>query len=83
VENESVGKQVARAVDEGWVTGGSFFGSIIAGFLIGYGLDWWLGTAPWFVIGFSLLGAFSGFMRLWHYAKVEGARQDEERRRGR
>lgn len=83
MERESVGKQMARAVDEGWVVGGSFFSSILAGFLIGFGLDWWLDTRPWFIVIFTLLGAFSGFMRLWHYARVEGERQDEERRRGR
>lgn len=64
--------------------GGSFFASILAGLLVGYGLDWWLGTDPWLTVVFALTGAYSGFLRVWHYAKTEGERDDEERRnRGR
>ncbi len=64
--------------------GGSFFASILAGLLIGYFLDKWLGTAPWLVVIFTLTGAYSGFLRVWHYARNEGEREDEERKnRGR
>ena len=64
--------------------GGSFFASILAGLLLGYGLDWWLGTEPWLTVIFALTGAYSGFLRVWHYAKREGEREEEERRnRGR
>lgn len=64
--------------------GGAFISSIVAGLILGYLLDRWLGTGPWLTIGLSLVGAYSGFMRAWHYAKTQGARDDEERKqRGR
>ena len=73
----------AKAIS-GIDAGGSFFASILAGMLIGYFLDKWLGTAPWFVVIFALTGAYSGFLRVWHYAQAEGEREDEERKnRGR
>jgi len=38
--------------------------SIAVGLLIGYYLDKWLGTDPWLLIAFLLLGIFSGFYSL-------------------
>ena len=67
-------QQVTQAVNDGWVVGGSFFASILSGFLLGFFADKWLGTEPWLVILGILIGAYSGFLRLWHFAK-----QEEER----
>lgn len=71
-------------VEDGWGVASSFVGSIIAGLLIGLGLDYWLGTGPWLTIGLSLLGVYSGYMRLYRFAEREGAREERERieRRG-
>ena len=38
--------------------------SIAVGLLIGYWLDKWLGTDPWLLITFLLLGIVSGFYSL-------------------
>ena len=38
--------------------------SIAVGLFIGYWLDKWLGTDPWLLITFLLLGIFSGFYSL-------------------
>jgi ATP synthase protein I len=38
--------------------------SIAVGLLIGYFLDKWLGTGPWLLLVFSLLGAASGLISL-------------------
>jgi ATP synthase protein I len=38
--------------------------SIAVGLLIGYFLDKWLGTNPWLLLVFSLLGAASGLISL-------------------
>ena len=38
--------------------------SIAVGLLIGYWLDKWLGTHPWLLIVFLLLGTVSGFYSL-------------------
>lgn len=70
-------QQITQAVNQGWVVGGSFFGSILSGFLLGHFADRWLGTEPWLVITGIAMGAYSGFLRLWQYAK------QEEDRRGR
>ena len=67
-------QQIAQAVNEGWVVGGSFFGSILSGFILGFLADRWLGTAPWLVILGIVLGAYSGFVRLWRYAKEQDKR---------
>lgn len=69
MRNESVTSQVAAAVNEGRMDGGSFFGSVIAGTLMGMGLDWWLGTAPILVVVGIVLGAYAGFTRAWHEIK--------------
>ena len=39
--------------------------SMLAGFLIGYGLDRWIGTSPWMRIVFLLLGSVAGFYRIF------------------
>ena len=62
-------EQVRSAISVGWVEGGSFFGSILSGTLLGYFADQWLGTDPWLVIIGILLGTYSGSLRVWHYSK--------------
>lgn len=61
--------QVHSAVNDGWMRGGSFVSSIIAGTLLGYLLDMWLGTEPWLVISGIVLGSYAGFVRMWDYMK--------------
>ena len=61
----------------GWVAGGSFFGSIISGTLLGYLADRWLGTDPWLVIIGIVLGSYSGFMRMWQLSKQMEAGPDD------
>ncbi len=39
--------------------------SIIVGLVFGYFLDRWLGTAPWLLLGFTVLGVVSGLMSLF------------------
>jgi ATP synthase protein I len=69
VKNESTHRQVASALNEGWMEGGSFFGSVLAGTLVGYLLDWWLGTDPWLVVAGIVVGSYAGFLRMWQYMK--------------
>lgn len=82
MEKRSVTSQVAGAADEGWGTS-ALLGSVLSGLLIGFLLDRWLGTDPWFTIAFVLLGSYSGFRAMWRYAVAVGERQDEERRHAR
>lgn len=61
--------QVHSAVNDGWMRGGSFVSSILAGTLLGYLLDMWLGTEPWLVISGIVLGSYAGFVKMWDYMK--------------
>ncbi len=70
-------QQLYSLAREGYLAGGGFFSSIMSGFLLGLGLDWWLGTEPWFVVGGIVAGSISGFYMMHGWAV------QEERRRGR
>lgn len=69
MRRDSAHTQVTSAVNEGWVAGGSFSGSIVSGTLLGYFADRWLGTEPWLVVVGIVLGSYSGFVRIWQYSK--------------
>ena len=64
-------RQVAEAIDHGWVAGGSFFGSIMAGLLIGWIIDNFAGTYPAFVVVGIIVGSISGFIQMWALANKE------------
>lgn len=66
----------------------------LVGTAIGYGLDVWLGTAPWLMIVFLLLGGAAGVSNVYRVVKglddavglgqaVERKKQDEDRRSAR
>ena len=61
--------RVTTGLSGGWVESGNLVGSVLAGWLLGFLVDTWLNTDPWFVIIGILLGSYSGFMRMWHYSK--------------
>ena len=39
----------------------SFFAAVVAGLIIGWLLDRWLGTAPWLLVAGIVLGIAAGF----------------------
>ena len=45
--------------------------SIAVGLFFGYFLDRWLGTAPWLLLIFSVLGIVSGLLSLFRALKKE------------
>ncbi len=47
----------------GWSGSADVFGSILAGLLIGLGLDAWFGTSPVFVVGFVVVAAIGAFYK--------------------
>lgn len=69
MKHETTTKQVHSAVNDGWMHGGSFVSSILAGTLLGYFLDQWWGTEPWLVIAGVVIGSYSGFVRMWQYTR--------------
>lgn len=46
-----------------------FTAAVLVGVAIGYFLDQWLGTAPWFMVLFLLLGFASGAMNIYRVVK--------------
>lgn len=72
MKQDTPNQQIASAVSEGWVHGGSFLGSILSGTLLGYLADLWLGTDPWLVICGIVLGSYAGFVRVWQHMKGMG-----------
>lgn len=72
--------------DRGSVTGQFSSGvdlisSVVAGLVLGLGLDWWLGTRPWFIVIGVVVGSVSGFYKLWQHSAVL-EEQAKDRRRG-
>lgn len=78
MKQETPHQQVGRALSEGWGRGGSFFGSIISGTLLGFFADKWLGTEPWLVIAGILVGTYSGYLNMWRWSK-ESEESEHER----
>ena len=74
---ESTNRQITSAVGDGWVHGGSFLSSVLAGALLGYLTDRWLGTDPWLVVAGILLGAYAGFVKVWGYLKKLDGETDD------
>ena len=58
----------------GWSASGDLVASVIAGLVIGLGLDAWLDTAPLFVVTFVIVGSIGGFLRL----KAESGEIEEQ-----
>ena len=52
--------------------------SIAVGLFLGYALDNLLGTAPWLLIIFTLLGVASGFLSLFRGLKKYNGEKDDE-----
>lgn len=69
MKQDSANAQVHSAINDGWMNGGSFASSIIAGTLLGYFADMWLGTEPWLVIIGVVAGSYAGFVKMWGYMK--------------
>lgn len=74
MKQDTTTTQVHSALNDGWMNAGSFASSIVAGTLLGYFLDQWLGTDPWLVVIGILLGSYAGFVKMWGYLKA----MDEE-----
>lgn len=60
-DDPSVLRQLARLS----TIGISLVAATAIGLLMGYGLDWLLGTAPWLTMAFTLFGIAAGFLNLF------------------
>lgn len=48
----------------GWSASGNLLASIVAGLLIGLGLDAVFGTSPWFTVVFVVAASVGGFYKI-------------------
>ena len=65
-EKELSGKQL------GFRIGTELIAAVIVGGLIGFGLDSWLGTKPWLLVVFVLLGNMAGLWNIFRITSGEG-----------
>lgn len=70
-----------QAVSGGFSSGVDLISSVVAGLLLGLGLDWWLSTDPLFTVLGAVAGFGSGFYKLWRLSAVL-EEQAKERGRG-
>jgi F0F1-type ATP synthase assembly protein I len=61
----------------GWSASGDLFASILAGLLIGLGLDAWFGTSPIFVVMLIVVASYGGFRKM----HAEGSEKIDEQAR--
>jgi ATP synthase protein I len=59
----------AESMNVGLRAGGELVAGFVAGGLMGYGLDHWLGTSPLFMILLMILGICSGFLNIYRLTK--------------
>ena len=70
----------AVELNRGISNGVEIAGVLVFFFFAGLGLDAWLHTAPWFTVGFTVLGIVGIFVRAWYGYTTEMDRLDAERR---
>lgn len=63
----------SEAMSLGMRAGGELVGSILVAGAIGYGLDRWLETGPWFLIGMLVLGIIAAFFNVWKTTQNQGS----------
>ncbi len=62
-----------RGMSYGLKIGSEFVGAILVGAAIGYGLDYLLGTKPWLLLVFFLLGFAAGVLNVMRgYQRLQG-----------
>jgi F0F1-type ATP synthase assembly protein I len=71
VASPTAHQQVTAAVSDGWIGAGSLTATILSAFLIGYLLDKWWGTDPWFTVSFIIVGFVGGFFKMMAWYKEQ------------
>lgn len=72
-ERDETKKSVQAAVEvavQGTGASLDFISSVVAGLLIGLGIDWLAGSAPFATIIGVVLGFVAGFYKLWRASEV-------------
>jgi ATP synthase protein I len=74
--------QPSTALGQAWALAIEMAAALAVGAGIGFGLDSWLGTKPWFLIGFLILGLASGVWTAVKKAMRLGAAAEAADRNG-
>ena len=74
-------KALAGAMSSGFRAATDLAGGIIAGTLIGYLGDRWLGTSPFLLIAFLVIGMIAGFRSVYRLGSRPTSRSDEDRKK--
>lgn len=59
----SAGHAEGAAENKGWAVGIEFVGTVLVSAFIGWLIDKWIGSAPWVMIVFLVLGFIAGLRR--------------------
>lgn len=70
-------KGLSRAMSVGLNAFSEFVGALVAGGLIGWKADEWLGTAPWLLVVMLGVGVAAGFWNIFRLAKLEQSRTEK------
>jgi ATP synthase protein I len=74
-------RQVAPAVGQAIKLGGEFVAGVLVGAGVGWLIDFWLGTSPWGLVVFLLLGFAAGVLNVLRAAGLASAPESRIRRR--
>lgn len=66
-------------VDKGISQGAELAVGVLVFFLIGFGIDTWLGTVPIFMIGMTVFGVVGYFVRIYYSYNSAMTRLEKER----
>lgn len=69
----------AAELNRGLSNGAEFAGVVLVFFFGGFGLDKWLGTAPWCAVGLTIFGVVGVFVRTWYAYSAEMDRLQQQR----
>ena len=80
------GQLPGRALGLAFRVGVELVSALAIGVAVGWGLDAWLGTGPWLLLAFILLGGAAGILNVYRLARgfgyAVGYRQDQKDRNG-
>lgn len=75
---EEKDRQLIRTLAVLSTVGISMVAATVLGLFIGYQVDRWLDTSPWFTALFLLIGIIAGFRNLFYYVRKSQSTLDKE-----
>lgn len=79
---DAPGKRRSSAYSFGFRLATDLLAGVLGGFAIGWALDYWLGTSPWFLLGLIGLGMAAGILNVIRAASSMEAKRHLEQTSG-